>query len=292
MSERLWSIDTNTNKVPSLRTSLTSVDQRVHLLFLGDAHFDNAHSDRRALKRLLDAAIERDAIIVLLGDMLDLMGGRDDRRSSKSALRPEHKVDAYFTAVLDEWVEWYRPYARNTWIALEGNHCSAVKKHHEFDPTRLWTQQLNAAGATIDYPGYSTYARIMNRANTRRQSLRFFIHHGYGGGGPVTKGTIQASRRATLYPDAHFLVSGHIHESWAVTHAQYRLDHDGKPYEMMQEHYSVGSVKSEFNDGKGGWWVEKGMGPRPKSGWWCELKYSAHSGLNFAFTQAKPEMVG
>jgi len=292
MSERLWSIGTNNRKVPTLHTNLQHVNQRVHMLFLGDLHFDNMHADRKTLKRLLDAALERDAVIVLLGDALDLMQGRDDRRSSKSALRPEHKDDAYLSSVVEEWVDWYRPYAANTWITLTGNHESAMMKHHEIDPTRYWVQMLNAGGATIDYPGYSTYARVMNKASTRRQSLRFFVHHGYGGGGPVTKGTIQASRRSTLYPDAHFLVSGHIHESWGVTHAQYRLDHDGKPYEMMQEHYSVGSIKNEFDHGKGGWWVEKGMGPRPKSGWWCEIRYSAHSGLNYAFTQAKPEMVG
>jgi predicted phosphodiesterase len=287
MSERLWAIDADTRKVPSLRTKLKLAGDSVTILYLGDTHFDNAHADRAAIKRLLDEALERDAVIVLLGDMLDLMGGRDDRRSSKSALRTEHKVDAYFTAVLDEWTDFYRPYAKNTWIALEGNHCSAVRRMHEFDPTRTWVRQLNAEGAAIDYPGYSTYARILNSAGTRREGLRFFVHHGYGGGGPVTRGAIQAARRAVLYPDANWIVTGHVHSSWNMDHEQYRLDADGKPYVAVQEHYSVGSAKDEHGDGKGGWWVEKGMGPRQKSGWWCELTYTAHRGLMWAFTKAK-----
>lgn len=292
MSERLWTIDTNTRKVPTLRTTLTTVDQRAHLLFIGDLHWDSIHADRTAMKRVLDEAIRRDAVIVMLGDTLDLMGGKDDRRGSKGSLRPEHKVDAYFTTVVEDWVRWYEPYARNTWIALQGNHTSSVLRHQEIDIDRMWIGMLNAAGATIDYPGYSTYARIMNQANTRRQSLRFFVHHGHGGGGPVTRGSIQAARRAVMYPDANFLVTGHVHSSYAIDHEQYRLDHDGKPYVTTQEHYSISSWKDEFADGKGGWWVEKGMGPRQYSGWWCELKYSAHFGLRWAFTKATPEMVG
>lgn len=292
MSARLWSIDLNTRKVPTLRTELMTSADRVNLLFLSDLHWDSNHSDRAALKRILDEAMRRDAVILLLGDVLDLMQGREDRRGSKGSLRPEHKVDAYFSAVVEDWVRWYEPYARNTWIALQGNHTSSVLKHQEIDVDRMWVGMLNAAGATIDYPGYSTYARILNQASTRRTNLRMFLHHGYGGGGPVTKGTIQASRRSAIYPDAHFLVTGHIHESWGVDHPQYRLDHDGKPYEMTQEHYSCGAWKGEFDDGKGGWWVEKGMGPRPKTGWWCELRYTSHFGLNYVFTKAKPEMIG
>ena len=284
---RRWAIDTNPDSVPTLRTKLERVEHTFDLLFLGDLHWDNAHADHKAIKRVLDQAVERDAVIVLLGDTLDLMGGKDDRRSSKSALRPEHKVDAYFSAVIDGWADWYAPYAERTWIALEGNHCSAVRKHHEIDVTRLWIARLNAAGATIQYPGYSTYARILNNRGTEHTNIRFFIHHGYGGGGPVTRGVIQAQRRALTYPDADFLVTGHIHSSWSVTHEQYRLGHMGRPYKQMQEHYSVAGFKDEYADGEGGWWVERGLGPRDKSGWWCHVSYSHQRKLMFSFEKAK-----
>ena len=284
--ERLWSIDTNAQAVPTLRTSVTTQDQSVSLLFLGDLHWDHAQSDRHALKAVLDQAVERDAVIVLLGDTLCLMQGRDDRRSTKSALRPEHKVDAYFSAIVDDWSEWYAPYAERTWIALEGNHCTAVKKNHEIDITRLWVSRLNAAGARIQYPGYSTYARILNNANTRQQNATFFIHHGYGGGGPVTRGTIQAQRRAVLYPDADWIVTGHIHSSYAIDHEQFRINRSGKPYVAVQSHLSVGTFKDEFGDGSGGWHVERGMGPRQKSGWWCHLRHSARRGFRWAFEKA------
>ena len=285
---RRWAIDTNPDSVPTLRTKLERVDHTYSLLFIGDTHFDSAYCDRAALKRVLDEALDRDAAIVLLGDQLDLMEGRDDRRSSKSALRPEYKVDAYFSAVIDDWCDWYQPYAANTWVVLEGNHESAVRKHHEIDVTRFWVARLNAAGANMQYPGYSTYGRLLNNRGTEHTSLTMFVHHGFGGGGPVTKGTIQAQRRAVTYPDADFLVSGHIHGGYYVPHEQYRLGHLGRPFEAVQEHYAVGAWKSEYDDGRGNWHVEKGRGPREQSGWWCHVSYNPRRGLRYSFEKAKP----
>lgn len=288
VSDRPWVIDTTPDKVPTLRTSIVNTGTAAQLLFIGDLHWDHAKADRKAIKTVLDQALERDAAIVLLGDALCLMQGRDDRRSTKGALRPAHATDTYFNTVVDDWCEWFAPYAGNTWIALEGNHCSAVRTRHEIDVTRMWVGRLNAAGARIEYPGYSTYARVTNVSSTRRSGLRFFVHHGYGGGGPVTRGTIQAQRRAVMYPDANWIVTGHIHSSYAVDHEQYRLDHQGRPYVSVQEHYSVGAWKDEYGDGQGGWWVEKGMGPRQKSGWWCQLRYSLSRRLTWSFEKAVP----
>ena len=284
--KRRWKIDTNPGTVPTLRTNLEKNEHGADILYIGDLHWDHALSDHAALKRVLDQAIERDAVIVLVGDTLCLMQGRDDKRSSKSALRPEHKTDAYFSSVVDDWCDWYAPYADRTWIALEGNHESSVRTKHEIDVTRLWVARLNAAGASIQYPGYSTYARVMNKRCEEGTSFAFFAHHGYGGGGPVTRGAIQAARRAVLYPDANWVVTGHVHSSYGVDHEQYRLSMSGKPFVSVQEHYSLGSWKDEFGDGSGGWWVERGLGPRQKSGWWCRVRYSARRKLSFSFEKA------
>lgn len=286
MTDRLWKIDTSNQAVPTLRTSVTNAGDRADILFLGDLHWDHALADRTALRAVLEQAVERDAAIVLLGDSLCLMGGKDDRRGHKGALRPEHKTDAYFSTVVDDWAEWYAPYADRTWFALTGNHETAVTKHHEIDVTRMWISRLNAAGAAIGYPGYSTYARILNHSSTRRAGATFFAHHGHGGGGPVTRGTIQAQRRAVMYPDADFIVTGHIHSSYAVDHEQYRISASGRPYVAVQSHLSVGTWKDEYGDGEGGWHVERGMGPRQKSGWWCQLRCSARRGFRWSFEKA------
>lgn len=285
MTTRRWSIDTDARAVPTLRATV-GADTPAEILYLGDLHWDHAKCDRTALKAVLDQALQRDAVIVLLGDTLCLMQGRDDRRSAKSSLRPEHKVDAYFSSVVDDFADWFAPYASNTWFALEGNHESAVRKHHEIDVTRMWVSRLNAAGASIQYPGYATYARVLLQHNTRRGSVRFFAHHGHGGGGEVTRGTIQAQRRAVLYPDANWIVSGHIHSSYLVDHEQFRMNDAGKPFVAVQSHLSVGTWKHEYGDGTGGWHVEKGRGPRQASGWWCRIVASSHRGVRWTFAKA------
>lgn len=280
-----WSIDTKNDSVPTLRTNVGG-GKELNLLFIGDAHWDHAQCDRSSLKAVLNEALERDSVIILLGDQLCLMGGRDDHRGSKSALRPEHKTDAYFSSVVDDFADWYSPYAKNTWYALTGNHEQAVVKYHEIDPTRMWISRLNAAGASIQYPGYSTYARILVSHNTRRSSIIMFAHHGYGGGGPVTKGVIQSQRRAAMYPDANFIVTGHIHTPYYVPHEQFRLNGAGRPYHAFQEAYSTGTFKDEFGRGEGGWHVERGQGPREKSGWWCRVKATSQRGVRWTFEKA------
>ncbi len=52
-------------------------------------------------------------------------------------------------------------------------------------------------------------------------------HHGYGGGGPVTKDVIQTNRRAVYLPDANIVISGHTHDRWIVPVTRNRISHIG-----------------------------------------------------------------
>ena len=56
--------------------------EKAKVMFIGCAHIDNSHTDKRLLKRCLDLAMKEDARIVFLGDMLDLMDSRNDPRRS------------------------------------------------------------------------------------------------------------------------------------------------------------------------------------------------------------------
>ena len=287
MTAAEWRVDDCAAAVPTLRAELPNQERELTLLFLGDLHWDHALCNRAALKRVLTEAVDKQAAIVLLGDQLCAMQGKNDKRGHKAALRPEHKVDAYFSAVVDDFAGWWEPYAKSTWLVLEGNHESSVRTYHEVDLTRLWVSRLNAGGACIQYAGYSTYARVMIARHTRRTSVPFFVHHGHGGGGPVTRGTIQAQRRAVMYPDARFIVTGHIHSSYAVDHEQYRVNDAGRPYVAVQEHLSTGTWKNEYGRGEGGWHVERGMGPRQASGWWCRFRVAGRNGdVRWSFEKA------
>lgn len=262
---------------PILKVKFPKSDTTHKILFLGDLHWDHIRCDRRTLKRMLDDAVAEDAWIVLMGDVFDVMQSRSDRRASKSDIRPEHNNEDYFGSIIETAIDWFEPYARNTWLVLQGNHESAITKHGEIDLTRAFVRGLNdRTGSKIVYPGYSTYAMLRAEMHgSTRRTKKFWLVHGHGGGGEVTKGTIQAQRRAVTYPDAEYVVSGHIHSSYFVAHEQWRISDSGKPYAVEQQHYTVNTFKEEFKKGKGGWHVEKGRGPRIPSGWLAEFYYKA-----------------
>lgn len=275
---------------PALTISSDRLSHHADILFLGDLHWDHPKCDRRALQGLLDEALERDALIVLLGDTFCAMQVAGDRRGHKSAVRPEHQRDDYLTALVETAVEWFQPYKDNIWLVLHGNHETAVMKHHEVDLVRHFVRGLDPSSESIATPGYSSYALLRFRRHRQRETVPLWLAHGHGGGGPVTKGVIQAHRRAVTYPDARVVVSGHIHSSYFVAHEQHRVRQNGRVYQVAQEHYVVGTFKNEFGMGSSGWHVERGGGPTLPSGWWSRWQLSSgnHAGVRWSFEMARP----
>jgi len=259
-------------------TANVNRDEGATLLFIGDLHLDYPNADRKGAARLLKRAVERDAAIILLGDVFDVMQGMGDRRRSKAELRARYAGrDDYLTAVLEDVTAFLEPFASHVWIALDGNHESAITHYNEVSLTKLLAHDLRRAGGPVVAPGYQTYAlaRLSFRQDDTRADtvVPFWISHGHGGGGEVTKGTLQAQRRAVTYPDARFVVSGHIHSSYFVAHEQHRVTPNGLVYDTEQEHYCVGGWKNEHRGSR--FHIEKGRGPRLPSGWWATF-YRAH----------------
>jgi len=224
-----------------------------------------------------------------LGDTFCVMQVTGDRRGDRESIRPEHQRDDYLTAIIETAVEWFKPYRDHIWLVLDGNHETAVRKHHDVDLVRHFVNELDNGRGRIQRPGYSSYALLRFRRGTQRTSVPLWLAHGHGGGGPVTKGTIQAQRRAVTYPDARVVVSGHVHSSYFVAHEQHRLAHSGRAYDTAQEHYVLSGWKDEFAGGRRGWHVEKGRGPVLPSGWWSDwwLADARKSDVKWRFYQAK-----
>lgn len=281
-----WRVTQSADSIPILSTDIRSGDDR-HVLFIGDVHWDHKRCDRNALRRVLDEAQDRNAIIIDVGDFLDVMQGREDRRSSKGALRPEHATDTYFQSVVQTAAEWLEPYQDNLGVMLTGNHESAVTKHQEVNLTTWLVSELRRAGSPVVYGGYQTYALFrFVYGETQRIGIPAWVGHGHGGSAPVTKGTIQAQRRAVTYPDARFLVTGHIHQSWSVAHSQLRCNTQGRVRALEQEHLSVGTFKDEYGDGRSGWAVEKGFSPSVPSALW--LRFFVRSKVvHWEFTKSR-----
>ena len=246
-------------------------------LLSGDRHWDNPKSDHDLQKDHLDEAVKRNAGVIDIGDLFCAMQGKYDKRSSKSDVRPEHQCDSYLDALVGTAADFFAPWADRLIVLGVGNHEEAIRKRHETHLTERLVSILNdRTGSSVVCGGYGGWVRfIFDWGSGPTSGINMNYSQGYGGGGPVTKGTIQTNRRAVYLPDAHLVVSGHIHERWTLDLERVRITSAGKIFMDTQTHVVVPTYKEEYGDGYGGWHVERGAPPKPIGAAWLRFYWSA-----------------
>ena len=246
-------------------------------LLTSDRHHDNAHCSRALEKKHLDEAVERDAHIIDIGDFFCAMQGKWDRRADTTQLRPEYIGGNYLDLLVDEATKFFGPYADRFLQISPGNHETSILKRHETNLTERLVERLNQKSGDhkIHVGGFSGWVRfqLAYQSGKNSRAFNFYYHHGYGGGGPVTRGVIQTNRMATYLPDAHFVYTGHTHDEWLVPIQRARLSQAGKPYQDTQTHIRTPGYKDEFDDGEGGWHIERGGPPKPTGACWLRFYF-------------------
>ena len=240
------------------------------ILLTSDRHWDNPKSNWELQKQHMDEAIERGAAIIDCGDFFCAMQGKYDPRSSKADIRPEHQVPEYLDSLVSTSTEFFEPFASNMVMVARGNHESAIKKRHETDLIERFCSTMKyKTGHKIHNGGYSGFIRLRLRQNGRTQGRVLTIHysHGYGGGGPVTKGVIQTNRKAVYLPDADLVISGHVHEHWQIELMRLRVGRT-QIYHDRQLHVCLPTYKEEMGSGFEGWHAEGGRPPKPIGACW------------------------
>ena len=254
-----------------------SKDWSQEFLLISDAHIDNAHADRQMFDRHMRQCRERGGRWLSNGDFLCLMQGKYDLRSDTSACRPEHQRGRYLDSVITTTADYIAPHADMALLFAPGNHETAIKKRHETDMNERLVEALRhrRPADCQAYAGkYANWVRFLVRNKARRQivgnSVLMYMHHGYGGGGPVTRGTIQTARMAVYLPDADIIWTGHTHDEWIMPIQRARITPHGKPYLDRVMHIRSPGYKDEFSE-QNGWAVEKGMPPKPKGALWLRF---------------------
>lgn len=273
---RRWRVSEKHRTIHVIDVDLQRVGDEQSILLQTDVHWDNPHSDWELLTKHLDEAKKLDAPVIDNGDWFCAMQGRWDKRANKNDLRPEHQRADYLDALVSTSADFLKPYKDILTIRGRGNHETAIGKKHETDLTGRLVERLRMMGASsIHAGGYTGF--IVFRVcygHTRYRPFKMFYHHGYGGGGPVTRGTIQTSRLAVFLADADIVFTGHTHDSWRMPIARVRLNQDCTEIEhTRQDHVRGAGYKEEFRDGHMGWHVERGGAPKPKGAWWLKLRY-------------------
>jgi Icc-related predicted phosphoesterase len=251
-----------------------SLDQKESkIALLSDIHWDNPKCDREKLKRHLDYCKEQEIPIFINGDFFCLMMGKWDPRRSKKDIRPEHNVNNYLDAVIEDAVDWWSPYANLLTVIGYGNHETAIIKNLETDPLQRFVDLLNYKNKTSVYTGgYGGWLVIKKQleGNTfMTKNLKY--HHGLGLGGIVTRGAINLTRALEIYENMDIFVMGHIHENSSRNDVRDTVQYNtGKHcHELVQKqiHLAIcGVYKEEYEDGFGGWHVERGAPVKPTGG--------------------------
>jgi len=210
------------------------------------------------------------------------MQGKYDPRSDKSALRPEHRTEAYSDSIVDTAVEFFAPYADRFVVIGKGNHEVSFLRRHETDISRRFVDKLNGTtGSNVMAGGVRGWVNFrFNSASKHYPPVNLYWHHGYGGGGPVTKNVIQANRMSVYLPDAEIVVLGHVHEYWHFPISRSRLTMKGVEYPSMTDFIQVPTYKQEFFGTDEGWHHDTGKPPKPIGAVWVRLFWGFNRPLN------------
>jgi predicted phosphodiesterase len=254
-----------------------------YFLLISDVHLDSVHCDRIKLKEHLDLALERNAPVFIFGDLLDLMQGKYDPRSNKADLNPKYNTARYIDEVIKDVVEFLTPYKSILAFYSPGNHETSVEKRIEYGIVDKICYQLEMSQG--NYSGYIYCRFFAYFLEGTKVPLIIGYHHGYGGGGPVTRDTIQTARKAVYLPDANVVISGHTHDRWIVPITRNRISRYGESVDQ-QWHIKTGTYQNapiDFN----GYAIEKGLAPKSGAGIWMKYTIGSDLKLNYNFQFAE-----
>jgi hypothetical protein len=253
----------------------TTVDWEQWFLLRSDVHWDNPKCRRDLELKHLKQAVERGAGIIDAGDLFCAMQGKYDKRSDKSSVLPEHQNGRYLDSLVETAAEYYAPFAHNLILLGKGNHETAIIKNHETDLTARLAERLNTlTGSNIQVGGYTGWVKFAFSYHTQRVTKNLWYTHGYAGGGPVTKDTIQLHRQMTYVENADYVMSGHTHDAWQMEYTRLRLTDAGTVERRPCIGIKCSTYKDDYGVGEGGFAVEKGHPPKPLGAWWLRFHAS------------------
>lgn len=278
---RLKDIGPNSHEIRILDGSRSAYwHQRI--LVLSDIHFDNPHCKRKLFFKHLDEAAAENAPIFINGDFFCMMQGRYDPRKKKGEIREQHNNENYIDSVIEEAADLLEPYYENLTILGRGNHEQTILKHLELDPLHRLASIINGRIKTNHrvcvggYGGWFVVRFLEDGHSFGSSNIKYF--HGAGGNSPVTRGVIQTNRNAVKYSNADAVITGHIHQKWAVVVPREVLLSSGRSFTKQQLHVCTGTYKDEYRDGHSGFAVEKGFGPTALGGYWLDFTWQDEPG--------------
>jgi len=246
-----------------------------YFLLISDLHWDAKGCNRKLIRKHLEQARVRNAPVFIFGDLLDLMGGKFDRRSAKHELRAEYAgSEDYLGDICEDAADFLVPYVDNLALLALGNHEHSYQRYHEISPLTIVATHLKAKTGKSPMVGpYTGWIQFkMKYANGgRRKTINMKYHHGVGSNAPVTKGAIQSNRSAVMWPNADVIIRGHIHNRFSMSMPVETISSQGRIQTDQERVYlQTGCYVSDIEDGNS-WSSMRGFGIPALGGYWLRL---------------------
>lgn len=246
-------------------------------IVLGDPHIDSEYCEKKLLKKHLEYALKNNIDVYCIGDLLDVMQGRNDpRRKNKQ------EFENYFNYVINIVTNFLTPYKNIIKHISYGNHETSVVKNNDIDLLQIIVNNLNLQGANINIGSYEGWLQFKLIDGTSQYNFKTKYHHGHGGAAPMTKGLLTFMRDSIYLGEVDLILQGHTHTK--TEHQIYK--------EYINQHGNI-SIKQvnmvrvpsyKFQRDGNGWAVEKGMKQDPIGSVLFELQYNKYKGINFQTT--------
>ena len=252
------------------------VNEGFRIFVSADHHWDNKSTNLKLLGSHLGECLAGNIPAFIFGDLYCAMQGKWDRRADQEQLREEHRGNNYLDLLKSTSYKWYRPFSPIIAAITLGNHEGSILQHHQTNLAECLVERLHDYGSPCLYGGYTGFICINVKDSRRPQNIYMFWHHGYGGGGEITRGMIDNSRTRGQYL-ADIYVSGHIHRRNQDENVVIYPTTHGDIKKKTQWFLRCGAYKEEESNL---WHTTKGRSARPLGGWWIDFKYNRGSTSN------------
>ena len=225
------------------------------------------------LKRLLQTAVKRDAMIINNGDWYDLCQGRTDPRQDKSRLRSNLAATAYFDEVIDETATFLCdeiPGAAERFILWgAGNHETSWERHHESCAVTNTVRALKSKCKTqCGVGGYGGWMKVQLAAGGNHLTFSLKYFHGAGGGFGAAKNMF------SWVESCDCIICGHDHNTNIIGVQREYLSSQNGAYRVLSRFCSfvrVGTLSKGYEDGAKGYEAQLGSGPKSCRQKWIRL---------------------
>lgn len=230
---------------------------------LADLHLGSASCDETLLKFIVkQIAADPMCYWVGLGDYAEYITRKDPRHKETRLAGWLHGIDDLATAQTEKVIEILSPIREKCLALLVGNHELTILKHSEVDVYARLCEAIRPDPKIAIAMGVQGFLVLRMRRSGNSWPVRFYLHHGYGGG-RLEGGHALTLGRVFKDFDTDVVLMGHRHCKYVLPRIQIAVSRGGRIYERAQVGCFCGSFMRGYSDQTEVYSEVRGLPPLP-----------------------------